>query len=190
MDTPDYAFDQIESERLILRRFRDSDLEPFLAYRADPDVARYQDWEDFSRPDAERFIEGVDSMNPNTPGEWFQCAIEIKSTGEMIGDLGMLTMADDPRQVTLGYTLSRDHQGNGYATEAVLRWLRYVFDDLEKHRLIAVTDCLNTPSFALMERVGMRREAHYLQNIWFKGAWGDEYQYAILRSEWGARAGR
>ena len=75
----------------MLRRFKDADLEPFLAYRADPDVARYQDWENFTRDDAERFFQGLDSMHPNVPGRWFQCAIEVKATGEMIGDLGMLT---------------------------------------------------------------------------------------------------
>ncbi|MAP39150.1 MAG: hypothetical protein CL879_05980 [Dehalococcoidia bacterium] len=70
---------------------------PFLAYRTDPNVAHYQDWEDYTRADAERFIGGVDSMNPNVPGEWFQYAIEVKSTGQIIGDLGVLTLAYDPR---------------------------------------------------------------------------------------------
>ena len=70
---------------------------PFLAYRTDPNVARYQDWEGYTRADAERFIGGVDSMNPNVPGEWFQYAIEVKSNGQMIGDLGMLTVAYELR---------------------------------------------------------------------------------------------
>ena len=187
---PDDTFTQLESQRLIVRRFKDSDLEPFLAYRADPDVARYQDWENYSRVDAEKFFERVDAMRPNVPGEWFQCAVEIKATGEMIGDLGLLTLADDPRQVTMGITFAAEHQGKGYASEAFLRLMQYVFDDLKMHRVIAVTDCLNDRSIALLERVGMRREGHHLQNIWFKGAWGDEYQYAMLRSEWDARAGR
>jgi RimJ/RimL family protein N-acetyltransferase len=102
----------------------------------------------------------------------------------------MLTCSDEPRQVELGFTLSAEHQGQGYATEAVMRWLEYVFESLNKHRLIAITDCLNDRSIALLERVGMRREGHYIQNVWFKGAWGDEYQYAILRSEWNNKAGR
>lgn len=187
---PDYGFTRIESQRLVLRRFEDSDLETFLAYRADPDVARYQSWEDYSRADARRFFEGVDSMHPGVPGTWFQCAIQVKATGELIGDLGMLTLADDPRQVELGFTLAAEHQGRGYATEAVLRWLGYVFDDLNKHRVTAITDCLNSRSIAMLERVGMRREGHYLQNVWFKGAWGDEFQYAMLDSEWDANSGR
>ncbi len=117
----------------MLRRFRDSDLEPVLAYRADPNVGRYQDWGDYARADAERFLDGVDSMNSNVPGEWFQCAIEVKSTGQMISDLGMLTLADEPRQVNLGFTIAGEHQGHRHATDAVLRWFGYVFDDLDKH---------------------------------------------------------
>jgi RimJ/RimL family protein N-acetyltransferase len=51
----------------------------------------------------------------------------------MISDLGMLTLADEPRQVNLGFTIAGDHQGHRYATDAVLRWFGYVFDDLDKH---------------------------------------------------------
>ena len=186
----DYSFTQLESKRLILRRFKYADLESFQAYRADPDVARYQAWENYTRVDAETFFEGMSIAHPDVPGSWFQYAIEVKATSDMIGDLGMVTLADEPRQVNMGFTLAAEHQGKGYATEAVLRLLEYAFDDLNKHRVVATTDCLNDRSIALLERVGMRREGHYLQNVWFKGAWGDEYQYAMLRSEWNAKAGR
>ena len=186
----DRSFTQLESKRLTIRRFKHADLEPFQAYRADPDVARYQAWENYTRVDAERFYEEMSATHPDVPGKWFQFAIEVKGTSDMIGDLGMVTVADEPRQVMMGITLSAQHQGNGYATEAFLRLLEYAFDDLSKHRVIATTDCLNARSIALLERVGMRREGHYLQNVWFKGAWGDEYQYAMLHSEWDAKAGR
>ena len=59
--------------------------------------------------------------------------LEVKSTGQMISDLGMLTLADEPRQVNLGFAIADEHQGHGYATDAVLRWFEYVFDDLDKH---------------------------------------------------------
>jgi RimJ/RimL family protein N-acetyltransferase len=52
------------------------------------------------------------------------------------------------------------------------------------HRVIAITDCENAASVALLERLGLRREGHFLQNVWFKGTWGDEYLYAILHEEW------
>ena len=102
----------------------------------------------------------------------------------MVGDCGLHITRGDPRQAMIGFTLDSNQQGKGYATEAVLRLLEYVFNSLNKHRVIATTDCQNTKSIALLERIGMRREGHFLQNIWFKGAWGDEYQYAMLMSEW------
>ena len=64
----DSTFTKLESERIVLRRFRDSDTEPFLAYRADPDVARYQSWEDYTRDEAKRFVAAMRSLHPDIPG--------------------------------------------------------------------------------------------------------------------------
>ena len=118
-------------------------------------------------------------------------AIVCKS--DELGHIGNMTIRVDARNGLADLSIligEKRAWRKGYATEAVLRLLEYVFDDLNKHRVIATTDCLNDRSIALLERVGMRREGHYLQNHWFKGAWGDEYQYAMLRSEWNARAAR
>ena len=184
----DTTFTKLESERTILRRFRESDSEPFLEYRADPDVARYQSWENYTLDEAKDLIATMHSRHPGTPGEWFQFAIEVRATNELIGDCGLLTLEEGPEQAVLGITIAAKHQGNGYAMEAVTCLLDYVFSSLGMHRVRAITDCKNTRSIALLERIGMRREGHFLQNVWFKGAWGDEYQYAILCSEWITRA--
>ena len=180
----DTTFTKLESGRIVLRRFRDSDTEPFLAYRADPDVARYQSWEDYTCDEAKRFVAAMRALHPDTPGEWFQFAIEIKATNEMIGDCGLLTLQEEPGQAEIGVTVATEHQGKGYAMEAVTCLMDYVFTSLRKHRVRAITDCKNTRTIALLERIGMRREGHFIQNVWFKGAWGDEYLYAILRREW------
>ena len=90
----------------------------------------------------------------------------------------------DGRQAEVGFTLSRDHQGKGYASEAVSRLLDYAFGDLGLHRVFAITDQENDSSFALLERLGMRREGWFVQNAWFKGRWSSEYLYALLRDEW------
>ena len=184
----DATFTKLESERIILRRFRDSDIEPFYSYRADPDVARYQDWENYTLDEAKRFLEVMRSRHPGTMREWFQFAIQVKATNELIGDCGLLTLEEEPKQAKLGISIAAKHQGNGFALEAVTCLMDYVFASLGMHRVRAITDCKNTRSIALLERVGMRREGHFLQNVWFKGAWGDEYSYAILHSEWICRA--
>jgi RimJ/RimL family protein N-acetyltransferase len=176
-------FARLESERLILRRFADSDLAPFLAYRNDPEVARYQAWESCTVHEAIAMIEELKSLQPGTPGEWFQFAIELKETGALIGDCA-LKVEQDGRQAEIGFTLSREHRGKGYAQEAVSCLLDYAFGDLGLHRVIAITDRENEPSLALLERLGMRREGCFVQNAWFKGRWTSEYLYALLDEEW------
>jgi RimJ/RimL family protein N-acetyltransferase len=177
------GFPRLETERLILRRFADSDLAPFLAYRNDPQVARYQAWESCTKHNASAMIEELKSLQPGTPGEWFQFAIELKQTGALIGDCA-LKVEQDGRQAEIGFTLSREHQGKGYASEAVSRLLDYAFGDLGLHRVIAITDRENEPSLALLERLGMRREGCFVRNAWFKGRWASEYLYAVLDEEW------
>jgi RimJ/RimL family protein N-acetyltransferase len=81
-------------------------------------------------------------------------------------------------------SLSREHQGKGYASEAVSCLLDYTFGDLGLHRVVAITDQENEPSFTLLERLGMRREDCFVQNAWFKGRWTSEYLYAVLEDEW------
>jgi|SRR5215212_9330945 RimJ/RimL family protein N-acetyltransferase len=177
-------FTQIESERLILRRFKGSDLVPFMSYRNDPEVARYQDWDSCDKQEAIAFIGEMGSARPGVPGEWFQFAIESKEKGALIGDCALRVNKHEPYLAEIGYTLARKHQGKGLASEAVSRLLDYAFDALGLHRVIAIADCRNAPSVALLERLGMRREGHFLENNWFKGEWADEYLYAVLKNEW------
>jgi len=177
-------FTQIESARLRLRHFRDSDLTLFMDYRNDPLVAKYQSWEGISELEAEIFIQEQKVIQPGVPEQGFQVAIELKATGSLIGDCYFTVNALDHRQAEIGCTLSREFQGHGYAIEAVSYFLDYAFHTFDLHRIIAITDCENSASVALLERLGMRREGHFIQNIWFKGKWGDEYLYAILKEEW------
>jgi RimJ/RimL family protein N-acetyltransferase len=177
------GFTRLETERLILRRFVDSDLVPFLAYRNDPEVARYQAWESCTEREATAMIEEMKSLQPGIPCEWFQFAIELRETAALIGDCA-LKVEQDGQQAEIGFTLSREHQGKGYAQEAVSRLLDYAFRDLRLHRVVAITDRENEPSIALLERLGMRREGCFVQNVWFKERWASEYLYAVLEDEW------
>ena len=180
----DAAFDGIESERLVLRRFRDSDLELFVNYRNDPEVARYQSWASFDEREARAFIREMASGQPGVPGDWFQFAIESKEAGGLVGDCALQVDGQEPYRAELGFTLAREHQGKGLASEAVSRLLDYAFGTLDLHRIFAIADCRNEPSWRLLERVGLRREGHFLESIWFKGEWSDEYLYAVLEDEW------
>ena len=178
------GFTSLEPPRLVLRHFNESDLEPFLAYRNDPEVARYQLWNSISREKASDFIQQQRSIQPGNAGRGFQFAIEMRETGELIGDCYLKIKEEDALQAEIGVTLSPQHQRRGFASEAVSNVLEYAFMQLGLHRVVAITDCENEASVALLDGLGMRREGHFIQNIWFKGKWGDEYLYAILKDEW------
>lgn len=178
------GFFPLETDRMILRQFADSDLSAIFAYRNDPEVAQYQSWTATGEAELRAFIHNLKSLQPGTPGEWFQFAIELKSAKELIGDCALRVNKEDTRQGEIGFTLSRKHQGKGFAAEAVSVLLDCAFTKLGLHRIVAITDCENRASIALLERLGMRREGHFLQSIWNKGEWRDEFQYAILKEEW------
>ena len=176
---------QLESPRLILRSFQDPDLETFLAYRNDPEVAKYQSWDvPYPREKGIQFIDLMKLSNPNSQGEWYQIAVELKSTREMIGDVAFSTMVYDDKQALIGYSLARSHWYQGYAFEAVGCLLKYLFDERGLHRVMAECDVDNVASWKLLEKLGFRREAHLLENVFFKGKYGSEYHYALLEREW------
>lgn len=179
-------FRALETGRLRLRRFTDADLAAFLAYRNDPEIARYQSWETTTEAEAQLFIAEQRQWQPGMPGSWFQFAIALKATDALIGDCMLHVRADEPRQGEIGYSLARAYQHQGYAAEAIRAVLTYAFQTLRLHRVIATVDCRNTASFRLLERLGLRREGHFLQDAWYKGEWCDDYLYALLRSEWPA----
>jgi ribosomal-protein-alanine N-acetyltransferase len=179
----------LTTARLLLRRFTDSDIPAFAAYRSDPEVARYQTWSGCTEEDARHFVAEMKSVPCGVRGLGFQLAVEHVATGTLIGDCYFKVDRSEPRSGEIGFSLARAFQRQGYATEAVGQLLDFLFDDLELHRVTAIADCRNDRSVALMERLGMRREGHFLQCTWFKGAWSDEFQYAILKDEWlGCRA--
>jgi RimJ/RimL family protein N-acetyltransferase len=174
----------LETARLRLRHFTDPDLPVFMAYRNDPAVAQYQSWEGITEPEARAFIHAQKEAQPGVPGQGIQIAIALKETDVLIGDCYFIINEHDNRQAEIGFSLSGAYQGHGYATEAVSCLLTYAFLTFDPHRIIAITDGENAASIALLERLEMRREGHFLQNVWFKGKWADEYLYAILKEEW------
>ena len=176
----DPAFDSIRTERLVVRRFQGRDVDAFSAYRSDPVVARYQGWDPpFTADEAISFVASLASVDPGAPGEWFQFAIQERATGELIGDCGLRVDGRSPDVAELGFTLARDRQGRGLATEAVAAVLAYAADRLGVRRIIAVKDARNRPSIALLERLGMRHVES--RTVPFKGERCEEREYRLDR---------
>ena len=110
-----------------------------------------------------------------------------KGGDELIGDFSVWRTSREHLQGELGFVVHPDHQGKGYGAEAARLMLQMGFERLGFHRIVGQCDPRNAASTALMERLGMRREAHLLQNQLVKGEWVDTLVYAILASEWRAR---
>ncbi len=180
----DPSFTDLESKRLVVRRFQAEDAEALAAYRSDPEVARYQAWQvPYSTRDAEAFIASLRQLAPGTPGRWFQFAVGLASSGTLIGDVALHAGKSDPRQAELGFTFSRANQGQGFATEAVRCVIAYAFGPLAMHRVFAMTDVRNVRAQRLLERLKFRLEAEFRESTWFKGSWASELLYAQLGSE-------
>jgi RimJ/RimL family protein N-acetyltransferase len=179
----------IETPRLLLRPFDYGDLEALHAFHSLPEVARYLYWDprDLERT-KEVLEEKVASTALNDEGDMLSLAVEVRATGELAGDLYFFWRSREHKLGELGYVFDPRHQGRGYATEAARELLGIGFDGLGLHRMIARCDARNVASWRVMERLGMRREAHLVENEFVKGEWTDELIYAMLRREWEAAA--
>ena len=182
---PDEAFTELVGLRVALRRFQMVDVAEFVAYRSDQQVARFQSWDaPYPWEAGESFVRQMMDRHPDTPGDWFQFAVALRSTGRLIGDCAAKPEADDPRQCEIGFTIATEHQGRGYATEAARLLVGYLFTGRDKHRITAYCDARNAASAAVLERLGMRREGHLRESTWAKGEWTDDLVYGLLRDEW------
>lgn len=176
----------LTTNRLQLSRLTTAVAADLLSYRALPAVTQYQDWEPKTIQDAHNFINSLANVPFNKPGTWFQFGLRLAQTGQLIGDLGVHFPADQAAQAELGITVAPAYQRQGFAREALLAVMGYLFETegVAKHRLYASVDPDNIASRSLLQAVGMRQEAHFRQSLWFKGAWVDDVIYAMLRSEW------
>jgi RimJ/RimL family protein N-acetyltransferase len=178
----------LQTSRLILRSFQDSDLESFFAYRNDPEVAKYQGWEcPYPRGKAEKFVQAMKEINLPVQGEWVQYAIALKGTNELIGDLGCYVKKNDSRQAVIGFTIAAKHWRKGYATEVIPALLKFLFEDMDMHRVAADCDTENTASYCTLEKLGFRREAYFVDSFLFNGVYTSEYHYGMLQREWRER---
>ncbi len=181
----------IQTTRLTLRNFIDNDLESFLAYRNHPEVAKYQGWEfPYPREKAEDFVSSMKEKIVPKQGGWIQIAVALKDTDELIGDLGCRIKQEDVRQAVIGFTISSKHWRKGYAAEAIPRLLEYLFEDLNMHRVTADCDAENVASYRTLEKLGFRREAHYVESFLFHGVYTSEYYYGVLQREWREKSGQ
>jgi RimJ/RimL family protein N-acetyltransferase len=180
---------RLESERLLLRPFVQDDFAALHAIQSLPETTRWLYWgprdEDEVRASLARKIEQETLEND---GDWLSFAVVFKESGELIGDASLFLLSKEHRQGEIGFIFHPGQQGRGYATEAARLLLRLAFDEFGLHRVIGRLEPRNAPSARVLEKLGMRKEAHLVENEFVKGEWQSEAVYAVLEREWRARA--
>ena len=167
----------IETVRLRLRRLVTVDLAALYALHSREDVTNWLFWG--PREEAEVRV-SLDGHIARPLDEGVVLAIDLG--GELIGTVNVAVGED--RQGEIGFIVHPDHQGNGYATEAAEAIVEFAFAAYDLHRIHGSVEPNNTASARVLERLGMRKEAHLVENAWVKGKWSSEAVYAILAREW------
>ncbi len=178
----------LSTPRLTLRRFERDDLDALALILADESVNRYLYSEPRDRDEAivalERRLELVDRV---ADGNVLSVAIELRETSHLIGDFMLHWKDDVHRQGEMGGSLHPEYHGRGYASEIYVSLLELAFSSYGLHRVVGRCDGRNLASIRSLEKAGLHREAHFIENEFVKGEWTDEVVLAIRASEWRAR---
>lgn len=179
----------IETARLMLRPFSPDDFDDLYAYQSRPDVARYLTWEARDRAQARRALEEQCAETTlDAEGQWLTFAVVWREARRVVGEVGLKCLSREHRQGETGFVFNPDYHGRGLATEAAEAMLALGFGNLGWHRIIGSCDPRNHASAGLLERIGMRKEAHFVHSLFLKGEWVDELVFAIVDQEWSARS--
>jgi len=174
----------IETERLRIRMMTVADTDAVHAYQSREDIAQFMLWEPRTHDDvAGRVADWARADRLAAEGDYLQLALERRGDGAMVGHLYVSLRSLDALTATVGWTLHPDFHGHGYATEGAKALLAWLFDRLRIHRVYAELDPDNAASVAVCRRLGMREEARFRQDIWFRGAWADTGVFAVLADE-------
>jgi RimJ/RimL family protein N-acetyltransferase len=173
----------LRTERLILRPWKDDDFDAFFEMQRDEEVARWLNNEPRDEAESRRLFDYRKisyEMGGNFP--WIACV--GVADDEVVVDLTLNVRSEEGRGGELGFIVHPRHQGRGYATEAARALLDWAFEAAGFHRIYARHEPRNVASGRVLEKLGMRKEAHFVENEWVKGEWQSDIVYAILDREW------
>lgn len=158
------------TERLSIAPLGHQDVDAFVGYRQDPEIARFQSWDTgYSREQALALVDSQVGVTLPAAGDWLQLAVHQRETGELLGDLALHSLEESPGEFELGFTLARQHQGHGYAREAAARLIGYVFDEVGATKMVATTDQRNASSIRLLMNLGFYQVPAKTWTEQFKG---------------------
>jgi RimJ/RimL family protein N-acetyltransferase len=171
----------LRTERLTLRPYEERDFDGFHAVFGSPEVVRWLYEEPATEEESRRRLERKISAVALT-ADYGIAAVELPD-GRFVGDAALWYESEANRSLEIGFAFDPRHQGRGYATEASRALLDWAFAS-GAHRVVGRLEARNTASARVLEKLGMRREATFVENEWVKGEWQSEAVYAILEREW------
>lgn len=173
----------LRTERLVLRPWEEKDFDAFFEMQSDEAVARWL--HNDARDEAEsRRLFDYRKISYEMGGNFLWIACAGVAEDEVVVDLTLNVRSEHARGGELGFIVPPRQQGKGYATEAARALLDWAFEEVGFHRIYARHEPRNAPSGRVLEKLGMRREAHFVENEWVKGEWQSDVLYAILDREW------
>ncbi len=174
---------ELETSRLLLRPFEESDFEAVHRYARDPQVSRFVSWGPNSEDETRAFLARARGSNLETNGGDFELALVVRESRRVIGGCGLHARRSELREFEIGWTLNPEFWRRGFGSEAARALARFAFRDLNAHRLYALIGPENTASVRLAEKVGFRREGHQRLDRLVRGQWRDSLVFGLLASD-------
>lgn len=173
----------LETERLVLRRFRMGDMEDVFEYASDPEVTRFVVFETHrTLDDTREFLERVLSRGLDSGVLTF--AVEVKESWKVIGNCSIWVVDDRSKRAEVGYAINPAYRGKGYAPEALRAVIELGFGVLELNRIAGLAMLDNPASVRVMEKAGMKYEGTLREYMMIKGRFYDLQVCAMVRQEW------
>ena len=175
----------LKTERLTIRDYVEADWQAIVQRTTQDEVAQYMVWDTTTWAEQEKVVAWIreqQTLTLETLGKYVEFAVE--KDGRAIGTVGLKHLSKTDRVAEVGWDLDPECWGQGYASEATAAFMNWCFRNLELHRFTSICDARNIGSYKLMERLGMRREAHHVKSSFIKGEWVDDLVYAVLKDEW------
>lgn len=167
----------ITTERLIIRKFEFEDWQDVYEYISNSNVMKYIPEGVFTEEETKEFI----NRNKGDAAEKFP--VVLKNEKVVIGHIAFFKYFGE-HTYEIGWVFNPKYYNKGYASEAAQAVLKFGFEEMKLHRIIATCQPENIPSYRVMEKIGMRREGYFKKCIPSGNEWWDEYYYAMLEEEW------
>ena len=171
---------QLETDRLLIRQLKESDLEFIHTHYQKPEISHYTFLHFKSMEETKDYFENC--CLPPFSNE-FKMGIELRETGKLIGTVSFLSWNKIHRNGELGYDLAPEYWGKGFMFEALLEFLTFLLDELEVHRIEATTNENNLLSIKLLEKLGFVLEGLMREKYQINGYFHNELLYSLINSE-------